>query len=248
MDSLLLAFLLLPFYASADACPIYTCNQNLPQDVCLSRREESGHIFIDLNICKESKVCDIYNILEDAKCKATYSYPLKYPGEYCHHNGECFSFRCDNYSKRCIGNPGGKECESDANCSNGLYCSDKNLCTQTKQDGQMCSEFEKCAAHLVCSKGTCTPMLSLENGERTDLPFACKSYFVLDGVCKEGPKLRREENDPESGPIPCNRGNCTYLLGESELVEPCQCGMTETEEQYCRPGIGDVDLADVNNV
>ena len=235
-------------YSSAQDCNRYICNNDLREDLCMVKEVTGSNITYQLKECSEGRVCDLREDDSEARCNNWYTTPLKYPGEYCRNNSECFSGECHANHSICVGRSESLNCESDDICNPGFYCdANTRKCTSVKKINESCSQNEKCASYLICNKEKCIVHASLDENAIADHPHACKSYFVSNGICKNGSKLKRGENDPKFGPIPCPEtvGRCTYVLDGSENAEPCICGITNNTAKYCPPGRGDLILDDV---
>ena len=238
-------FLALMFAVAACLeCPTYVCNPNLPPETCWLTRDDPDKLVYELRECHGGKICDIYDIMQEAKCKESYSHPIKYPGEYYRNETECINNKYDNKTHRCIGANETSNCTSDEDCDAGLYCTPvNNTCVKTLKEGKVCDMSTKCAPYLVCNKGNCTLQASLENGEKANVEAACRSFFInKEGQCADGPKLIREKMDPRTGPTFCNDGLCKYRLGNETFTEPCTCGYLESGKPLCAPQEGDVSL------
>ncbi len=230
--------------ALAAECPRYVC-RNLTEGTCLQPNLTTSHTEYDLQACSGEQVCDIFNLTLGATCRANYSHPLRYAGEFCRASSECYSGNCT--SSFCTGLERGKACTGDANCNVGLYCGD-GICTDTRKLGESCSATQKCASYLVCNVNKCIYALSLDNGQSASLPSACKSFHVDGdtGLCAPGPKLVRSAGDPAEGPAVCPYTNtCKYKAGEKEIKTACECGTTAEGKLYCPAGAGDFSLAPV---
>jgi len=231
----------------AHECAKYVCDSKLPSDVCLQSKTKQDYIIFELNPCDAPQVCDIHSMESKAKCRNYYLHPIRFPGEFCRNDTECYSTQCDNNTNKCIGRRFEEACVNDVDCAEGLYCENtKKICVKTIKENQECNSDLKCAPYLVCHKNKCILKASLLNGEPTSTPSACSSFYIRNGKCDDGPKLQRSENDPKVGPIKCpNEGVCSYKFADNEiLTEPCQCGHTESGELLCAPGAGDVALED----
>lgn len=246
----LVIFLVLVALVSADEmkCDVYNC-KDLGANECAKVTRDTNNLIFELKACAGGKVCDLKFGETPDTCAASYSTPLRYPGELCSANSECFSNVCDEKTKLCTSGIEGADCEDDMGCSAGLYCSADQKCAKVKNETEDCTAA-KCDAGLVCNSGVCAKIGQLKIGEAATALAACKSFFIIGGFCAEGPKLVREQGiDNEAGPTKCSatKNECKYALGNDTQTDACICGRTDKAEQkYCNPGKGDIDMKDVS--
>jgi hypothetical protein len=112
-----------------------------------------------------------------------------------------------------------------------------------------CDANDMCDVGLACSD-KCVPMFSIEFGNNSKSPAACKTLFVAaNGTCANGPKLHREGADGEGPiqPIPCKKEECKYQVDPKDefFYSSCVCGMDYLRTAYCNPGLGDIKIDDV---
>jgi len=227
-------------------CDKYVCG-GLNTDECAKAEIYSENLMTYyLNPCNDTKICPLNFHDQPDICSLDHVHPTKFPGEFCKIGLECLSGNCLNNT--CKGVEAGFKCTSDSVCDAGLYCNELNECEEAKYENLKCDYKTKCLSTFVCNKGVCTKILSLENGSEASAPLACKSYFIHQGVCFEGPKLQKEEQyEDTEGPIPCNNETylCSYVVdGKLKINQLCQCGMADTRDSFCSPGKGDIDSKD----
>eukprot|EP00830_Metopus_es_P013824 TRINITY_DN3487_c0_g1_i1.p1 TRINITY_DN3487_c0_g1~~TRINITY_DN3487_c0_g1_i1.p1 ORF type:complete len:405 (+),score=64.23 TRINITY_DN3487_c0_g1_i1:67-1281(+) len=219
-------------------CTNYTC-ASMEIDQCAVMKEEEGLTTYTINACNNSKVCDIQPSDLPIKCTDYYNYPFRYPGENCRHNAECKRGTC-SVNMTCTGGSKGDTCTDDLDCGPRLYCdSETQTCARALTKDADCTNG-KCDTPYVCNNKKCTSIGSLQIGDIATSPAACKSFYIKDSLCHEGPKLVRNESDPKSGPIECTE-KCTYKLADVPYDEPCLCGKTDQMKGYCSPGRAEID-------
>jgi hypothetical protein len=111
--------------------------------------------------------------------------------------------------------------------------------------GAPCNETNLCQVGLLCVNNNCTKIGSIENGKAAVVPATCKSYYMEDNKCTDGPILNETEKKLEVCP---SSGECHYSFkgdANKKITEPCVCGMTQNATGICRPGEGDTQLDDV---
>lgn len=250
MASYILFLFLFGFLLAADIkCPYYVCNTTLGQDICSQMKTSEPSVGFELNSCASEKICDLKLTEEPDTCSKSYSQPLRFPGEFCRASSECFSNECDVSTKVCKGKSQNASCESDDQCNVKLYCNlTSKACEPLAKQDETCTTG-KCGVGLVCENERCLQMGILKKGDKATLPSACETFYIVDGLCAEGPKLQVKK-DMVGGqePIDC-QGQCVYKVGnDTTITESCQCGMvSNASSTFCSPGRGDIDLKDVLN-
>ena len=231
--------------AKAIPCAKYECKAMNPGD-CGQTVSSETDLTVYLQKCNDTSVCTLtFDPDKNDTCAPTYTTALRYPGEYCAGNEECFSGTCTK--NLCQGKDASAACQADIDCNVGLYCNkEAGLCQKAAALNDVCSSSVKCALPGVCNGTTCVPLGQLENGKPALVPALCKSFYVANGNCSPGPKL---QGMPENtlAPIKCppDTKRCSYKLGDAEYKESCECGRGSTEDTYCSPGKGDLNLGDV---
>lgn len=221
-------------------CPKYICTDSI-HNVCAKHITEGLESSFFLSPCKEKKVCDIVDFHEEEVCKDSYSVAMLFPGEYCRSNSECYSHICNNKTNQCYGAPVGSDCQTGNDCKEGLYCFD-HKCKETLKEDMTCDQLNMCSSPFICDLGKCVMIGSKSNEAKAQVPAACASFFIENGVCTTGPKLSQKNNScPEDGV-------CKYAMADSKpFTEPCRCGMTNSSKTFCNPGRGDIDSQKVSN-
>ena len=243
MKSFAAVFALIFAFAAAEfTCDVYSCAK-LEGDICARVNQTDSRLYFEFQTCPESKVCDLHLGTEPDHCNAFYTTPSKYPGEYAANETECFGGIYDKEKKICLGKKLNDTCSGDIDCGPKLFCSSQ-ICVPALKEGEACGAAAKCDAHLVCNKGNCTKVGSLKEDIEASAPAACKSFYIMNGRCHEGPKLLTSNGKKAEEPIECP-GDCTYTLNGTNHSSSCICGKTEFGRPFCTPGKGDVDITDV---
>ncbi len=246
MKSLAIVLLLAIVSASDTQCDIYRCVQMFGGQ-CANATLNNSIMTYNMQSCTNGKICDLQ--LSDATpdlCATNHSFALRYPGEVCLTNAECFNANCT--SGTCLGAVEAEYCDDDSACGPALYCEAKK-CVKVKAKGESCTTG-KCDVTLVCSSGVCKEIGGLAVGAIATAPAACKTFFVNStGVCDNGPTLVRVAGDASSGPTTCSatKTDCAYKYSDGSVStpSPCICGRTASNTRYCVPGKGDVSVDDV---
>ena len=231
-------------WSASQSCPVYQCDGVfLNPDGCAKQEMINGLLTYSLRVCNGSKaVCNIVSLLdEEDRCASGSSLATQYPGEYCRTNSECYSGSC--FKSVCEGEKVNASCLSSADCLPGLQCLYSKCAPANKPDEECW--FNTCQANSVCNGTHCVLIGSKSIGELASVPGECSSFFVYEGRCTKGPRLKREGNKDS---LACPASNvCNYTCGEGHFrVLDCVCGMTKSGSKYCNPGQGDVDLSDVH--
>ena len=189
----LITLLLISFTAilSKETKNIYKCASDLKVDTCYFKDYQSTESLDTytyyVNACPKGKYCielsDKGN--EDGilvnQCMKKKHYLDE--GDKCAIGSECKSGVCTD--NKCVTYEEGHTCSSSKECKTGLYCktNDKaNACTKYLKKGDSCKEGT-CRPGLECSHGQCINMHSMNNGEKSDNWWACKSgeHFLNKG-------------------------------------------------------------------
>lgn len=237
----LFAFLALEYARANFECDVYKCDDSLASGICLQRKNNGLHFEYSLKACDSGKSCLIDSTLNAGTCEAHLK--AKYPGEHCDHDSECLNSVCTP-EKICDGLNESASCDIDYECNYGLYCHYEvgtGVCKKVVTLGGPCGPSERCDAGLVCNKGKCVIMGSIKEGDSADMGAACETFYTDGAKCVAGPKLVATNDTPL-----CSN-TCSYSVAGSEKTVnlPCVCGMSETPRKYCRPGVGDLNIADV---
>ena len=220
-------------HVGAIECVKYECPSKLDKpNMCANITATLTQL---LPCSEDSTYCPIsFNIEDEVFCKPKHKDAILYPGEYCIEKEECISGVCTG--KVCVGAKENEGCRSDNNCNAGLACINE-VCMKLVGVGEPCNATGRCDASTFCSNAICVRYGSIENGKPTTIPGLCKSFFLKDGVCVEGPK--------RVGDAKCINDACNYTLGGGFYLESCVCGRTINADGFCSPGKGDVNLEDV---
>ncbi len=221
-------------------CPTFTCQKDFDNpNGCSKQAFTDEGMQLWLRSCNTSAVCDVPNSIdEEGVCTDHYTTPKFYPGEYCRHDAECYTFNCQNST--CVGKPVNDNCTDDTECNAGLYCKNA-VCVPTLAEKADCDlTLNKCGSNLVCDSGKCVKIGSKAVDEPVTVPGACSTFYAVNGKCAEGPNLR---GDDQKCPASLE---CEYTLGTGSFKEPCTCGMTATGARFCNWGRGDLDMSDVS--
>ena len=247
MKSLAILLAITAVAFAAEQCLVYSCNNALPKGTCSTKVVNPSNITYQMKACEDSKICDVRLKGED-KCADFYDQKLAYPGEFCRNDKECIRGKCDvNNTKQCILSPGNETCTDDLDCNPGLFCKAGN-CVALKMDKEACGKEDKCHPSFACNDSVCVKIGTGKIGEKASSPIICNSFYLEDGVCKEGPKL---SNYSEDRPVQCpQEGVCTYKFkeGDRSFTDKCRCGRASTGAKYCQPGRGDISMQDVRLV
>jgi hypothetical protein len=261
-----ISFVLVEFIF-AKKCPKYACSKGSSPNACASVEPDTEQNKVYLNdICKKEDVCVVppkpWEAFADATTKLEYvcdkqltpTTQLRYPGEACSADIDCFQSKHDQITGhckdgKCAGLDKDAKCEEHGQCPVGYYCG-KNLpddkdkaCKEQKKDNAQCSSSLECINTLLCHAGTCSVKpYSLPLGTRVD-----GSYFPTDMYCQLGYAYKGvcsslNQTDTTSKDMDylkqCNYGDvCTYTNNGIETVTlPCECGYNENGYGYCPRG------------
>ncbi len=227
----------------------------LPASKCAQTGFVSGHYQFLLNPCNYSQSCNLSLAIDSTdSCTDLHSPPSRYPGESCDAASECLGGRpC--FQGFCLGKRVTEVCDRDEDCGPGLHCvvstDYPGVCLPMMGLNETCDQGERCNVFLTCNNGICQKIGALGIGQPATNAMACDSFYIENGLCAVGPKLRRkkgkEVNNNATGPEECGpEGICEYFTQSgSNLSAPCQCGKTESGKAFCNPGRGDLDMTPV---
>jgi len=224
-------------------CPSWNCTDHGDKDVCMKIISIENKTTYEVKPCPESSICNVYDYSgSTVYCVKDIKIKNLYPGEYCKHSDQCLRGDCDAGKKICLLKNTDKTCESDIDCDPGSYC-DKGKCESLVAIGDKCNDNvdqpKKCVIDAVCNNEKCTKIGSLDVKNPASNSAACKTFYIKEGKCENGPTLK--ENEPN---LACPKGgNCKYSGGETR---PCQCGFSEGKNEFCSLGEGDILMNDVN--
>ena len=232
-------------------CHTYEESNKTYNNVCARTHEygvfeNEGNYY--LNLCKSGQYCDMTGDKYTKVCVPD----VRYPGEYCAKNANCYTNKCAKKTKRCKGKSISEQCNNHADCDVGLFCkvniinhTSSMTCQPVLKEGEDCTSYTyQCGVNSVCNDGICTKAGSLENGEPATNSMACKSNFIMFGKCDEGFKLVR--NYYTKQPSVCKE-ECNYINSRNEaLVKDCVCGMNQINISFCQVLEGDFDFTIVS--
>lgn len=236
MKSILILLAVAALSSAQSQCPEIVCNKTVAKDGLCSRWV-SKRLF--MNMCEKDQFCSLpLDLTKEGHCVKVSETPRLLPGEYCEYNKQCLHGNICEKSV-CRGNEKGKPCMVDGNCDVELYCNSAKRCTAPTKD---CSKTGKCKSNEICLEGVCVILGQLKNGSHSTVPGACRSYYVRDGKCAEGPRLH--ENDRFMCP---HDEQCRYMRGHKVLfASKCICSGSLAVRAFCAPGLGDIDTRDVS--
>ena len=262
-----------PIIPLKQKCPKYSCNSSLP--VCLLGHNpftESGEdIKIELNseICSINENCvlspninsitaqDFLQIMSKEKIIGTcsinsYWTGLRYPGEDCNIDSDCFSnFQC--IQGKCSGFNNWEECTQTSECKVGLYCNKFfKKCAEQKKEGETCVEGWDCQNFLGCYRGRCIKLGILKPGvmnneitspfpgnDRRELLCTTGEIDKELGYCvetkyKEDWLKKNGKTIDDNGFVTCEYDeDCHYDNGKRTFTKKCGCGFNENGQGYC---------------
>ena len=236
-------FLLSPLFSSKMNCPIYKCDNTLPEGQCVKKTDS----FITVHPCdnKQNECNILSDELDDSFCtpKQTINYKL-FPGFTCNKNSQCYSGICEIQEQRkiCIGKSKGEECISTDECNKGLTCKEVNGKKQCTDVQLNCITDDHCSFNKGCLNGRCREYFSLPDGtevgddsSKAYLSF-CSGGFAIDGKCVtlKSKVAKRTCNDDR---------DCEYIDSKGVLYnnikDSCQCGYGLNQKSYCKLQGGD---------
>jgi len=191
--------------------------------------------------------------LQNLRCAADETcQPDLLPGDPCSTNDDCQFHGTETcVDGRCQGIAKNGECSPNStyDCVPGLFCrpNDADPTTGTCQaaavPGTPCSDSLPCTPGYICNYDTCVAMYSLANNEtQAQSPSACKSGFIINGLCQNVPTVSNQYG-------PCNSSaDCpTNVPG---FYGMCNCSNMGTNNyQICIPyanGFNTVDYVKAN--
>ena len=264
-----------PIIPIKQSCPRFSCDNSIKQCVygINPLNEHGDNITIKLNkdICRSNEYCSINSefisskgvmkVMEnenlEGECTIYAYWPgVKYPGEDCYLDKDCFGIsRCEN--GKCTGANNGENCSNTYDCKVGLYCNKEiKKCTPQKNEGEHCAEGWDCLNYLGCYRGRCVKFGILKPGVmNTDnyspFPGDERRYYLcntgeLDGddsttgnycvktkYSDEWIKNNKKVIDA-NGFIKCEyQEKCIYDNGRRTIVRNCGCGYNAEGQGYC---------------
>ena len=240
-----ITFVLFAFVAQTFSltCPTFTCTKAFENKLTCATKTIVDNVFsVIIKPCDDDKfACPFTERLdEDDICTDV---PVKmYPGEVCNTGNDCINGTCKD--GKCKSGEVGNDCKTHMDCGEALYCLNKKCANLVDANGA-CSDTVLCKVGLACANGNCTKIASIENEKPAFVPATCKSYYMENGACTDGPILNEADKKSETCPRP---EGCQYTFKgkpDKKVTEPCVCGMTPNSTGICRPGEGDTKLDDV---
>ena len=243
-------------------CAKYTCKRN--QKVCAQSHSVNSVTEVLLsNICDRKSFCDIggdpnqifyKNVDVNGTCslKTQLTSLLRYPGEECKADTDCWSPDKDKYPgeklvgtcKRgvCQGYGRKQACNETAWCNTGLYCADEGKCLPLLRNGASCNKTNQCQNHLLCYEDKCqNKWYSQPEGTdvstKGDLPleYYCQYGRVAGGRCNS--YYNTDAVDAKSHLVKCDAGtDCNYMTIDGPKTLKCECGFNENGLSYCPKG------------
>ena len=222
--------------------PIYKCNEKSYLDQqCLTQEKLGDLNFVWLRKCKGSKVCVQLPYYGGMAGVCSTKVRSHYDGESCSKDNKCTSGICDG--SKCKGFPENHICVLGlGQCRKGLVCRKDqykdfysclypiaNTQTNCKKfiEGQLDKEtrfnpdYNTCQLGYVCSDSVCIPIASVETGNKSYHPLACKSGIIDENnnTC-----IEYEPNNQT-----CVENNGTYTCRENGDI----CLPTSTGAYWC---------------
>jgi hypothetical protein len=176
------------------------------------------------------------------QCGQIFTFTLRYPGEYCSLDSDCFGSHSHNeigkcINQKCTGMAEGDTCFDTAHCLKGLYCN-KNTkkCAKQRQIGESCLSSFDCINNIMCHNSTCSiepftlPLGAVIGKDPID-QFQCVFGTSHGNLCSSF-------NQTVEDFITCNYNEkCNYTTSDGGLVlKDCGCGYNSEGQGYCPMG------------
>lgn len=152
---------------------------SLTNQFCIKHEEN----VINYNHCekvKRKEYCGSYNG-DDLKCVPV----LKFHGEECSSNTDCFSKNCVNHI--CQYKDDKENCAGDKECKETSYCNADKVCIQyyTKKD-DTCDSNKRCSPRFICKDSKCILKGTEDIGKSVVEADLCKTFKVdSNGKCTD---------------------------------------------------------------
>ncbi len=95
--------------------------------------------------------------------------------------------------------------------------------------------------NCACNNKRCAFYYSIENGVKADNPVTCKSGYISEENCSQGPiSLNKGQ--------PCSSDDeCIFVNEEGEVIEEksCECGFNGSAFSYCPLSYGDPEFEEL---
>ena len=176
---------------------------------------------------------------KDALCEKKIEIEKKIAGDKCVKDIDCLSKLCKQ--SRCIGSNKSENCEKNEDCNPGLFCSKQKICINQKEFDQPCQNTYECLNNCACNNNKCAFYYSIENGVFSNNADTCKSGFIKDKKCENGP-ISKFKGQPCSSDDECN-----YVNFNDEIImkKKCQCGFNGGAFSYCPLSQGDSEFLEM---
>ena len=216
---------------------VFKCHDNAYRDEQCLTHEKLGDVdFYWVRKCKGAKVCAKLPYYGNMTGVCSIKVRPHYDGESCQKNNKCTSGICAN--NKCKGFIDGHSCQPGlGQCKKGKVCRKTSadsiyICTDPISEGKSCNNliteisenddyFENdskkyylpenniCELGCVCSNTNCTPIHSIDDGNNSTNPLACKSGAIYNNKCFTYP----------SNNITCNANNTCQITTAINI--PC---------------------------
>jgi hypothetical protein len=238
-------------------CPNYTCAKGTENSCANVKSYIStiGYNYVNLtDTCKPGEICNVgsspYAILSDIQRDEAFTCDirqiLRYPGEDCKHDSDCY--KDEDYkttgtcvNNKCTGQGVDDPCDSHKQCLKGLYCNNKpsGICKPQLGKDEPCTTTYGCINSLLCHGNKCQlkPFsidIGTVVGKQDDSFLKCRFVLIdCDGICTS-----HNQTEEYKDYLTCKHGDaCTYSLngGDTKYVN-CPCGYNAEGLGYCPIG------------
>ncbi len=251
----------------SNTCAKYECKSN--EDSCAFSHYDTNKTETDVvlsSICNSTSYCNIggspnivfYNKTDvTGKCtkKPHNIVGVRYPGEECNFDTDCFSPDKSRYTESlvgtclygvCRGYNETESCQETAWCWKGLYCDNSNMtsptCAKLKSSGSECKKSNECQNNLLCFEGKCESVwYSQSVGKNVSAigdsapEHYCKFGKSYNGICDY--LNTTDAVDSQSGLVKCEVGQlCNYTSTSGASTKMCECGYNPDGLSYCPMG------------
>lgn len=176
---------------------------------------------------------------KDAICEEKINNEKKIAGDNCEKDTDCLSKLCR--LTKCLGSNKAENCIKNEDCNPGLFCSKQKICIPQKEFDQHCENTFECLNNCACNNNKCAFYYSIENGIFSNNSETCKSGFIKDNKCEEGPISKYKGQ-------PCSSDNdCIYVNSKNEdiMKKKCECGFNGGAFSYCPLSQGDSEFSEM---
>jgi hypothetical protein len=198
---------------------------------------ESGDMkydYLQQKNCKKPETCNFaIGFSQNFTCENNTYTSKFYDTHSCALPDDCFSANCTE--KKCVGFPENTTCVSTDQCKIGYFCNTtdedvaKRTCTRQLIKDSNCTSTIQCINSLGCHT-TCIEFFSLDDGTevKSNDSRLCKSNKLADGKCVSSKKT--QDNCAAKD---VNARTCFITIGDQNTTAVCQCGLSDTDKQYC---------------